>query len=85
MPIVLTLALAGMRFIISSSYRLSLWQISMSTLIFSVFFEYFIPQFDPRFTADPFDVLAYILGAIAFMLWGNRPIAGHTSSRGAPE
>ncbi|HAS36533.1 MAG TPA: magnesium citrate secondary transporter [Flavobacteriales bacterium] len=85
MPIVLTMALAGMRFIISSSYRLSLWQISLSTLIFSVFFEYFIPQFDPRFTADPLDVLAYLIGALAFLLWGNASISRHTSSQEEPE
>lgn len=75
LPVLLTLALAAQRrlgpqpatFVFPDTWLLSAW------LGISVWFEVQLPQFSPRALADPFDVLAYALGTLAFRRWLNRP------------
>lgn len=75
LPILFTLALAAQRrlgphpstFIFPDTWLLVAW------LGISVWFELLLPQFSPRAVADPFDVVAYALGTLAFRRWLNRP------------
>jgi hypothetical protein len=39
----------------------------------SVFFEAVLPYFSTTAVADPFDVVAYAMGTLAFRYWLNRP------------
>lgn len=42
------------------------WEITIVTISFSILFEYGFPRWNPRFTADAYDVVAYGLGAIVY-------------------
>lgn len=76
LPVLLTLALAAQRrlgphpttFIFPDAWLLAAW------LGVSVWFEALLPRFSPHAIADPFDVLAYALGTLAFRRWLNRPV-----------
>lgn len=35
-------------------------------LYFVISFEVMLPRYNPKFTADPIDAVAYVLGALAF-------------------
>lgn len=48
---------------IQSDFVLSWWSVLGFTMVLAVAFELGIPRFDPRFTADPLDVIAYFIGA----------------------
>ena len=75
LPVLLTLALAAQRrlgshpatFVFPDAWLLTAW------LGVSVWFEALLPHFSPHAVADPFDVLAYALGTLAFRRWLNRP------------
>ena len=47
---------------------LSWGSLALFTLALSLAFEWWIPSFDVRFTRDPWDVLAYALGAAIWRL-----------------
>lgn len=74
MPIMLTLALFAQRrlvahsrtFVFPASWLLLAW------LYVSVWFEVLLPGCSARAVADPFDVVAYALGTLAFRYWLNR-------------
>jgi len=73
-PIVLPVGLAAYRFILrDASYTLSHWQVWPAVVLYAVTFEWVLPSYSPIYTADPLDVVAYAVGASAFMLWINRP------------
>lgn len=75
LPLLLTLALWLLRrfyfrrpaFVLPASWVFSTW------LAFSLWFEWLLPRFDARATADWRDVLAYSLGGLVFACWLNRP------------
>ncbi|RFP66569.1 hypothetical protein D0N36_02340 [Hymenobacter lapidiphilus] len=75
LPLLLTLELWGLRrfyfrqpaFVLPRSWIFSSW------LAFSLWFEWLLPRFDARATADWRDVLAYALGGLVFARWMNRP------------
>lgn len=77
LPLLLTLALWLLRrfyfrqptFVLPISWVFSSW------LVFSVWFEWLLPRFNVRATADWRDVLAYALGGLVFGVWMNRPAA----------
>jgi hypothetical protein len=46
--------------------------VASTVFLFSVLFEWIFPAISPRFTADPWDIGCYALGAMAFCLWLNR-------------
>lgn len=48
------------------------YNVLIFTLALSLAFEWWIPSFDPRFTADSGDVLAYFLGAWGFIVMQSR-------------
>lgn len=70
-PIVMTLGLAMYRYF-KPFYKLSVWHIWPVVLIYSVYFEWYLPQTSNAYTADVFDVLMYILGASLFQLTINK-------------
>ncbi|HSI75235.1 MAG TPA: hypothetical protein VK957_05060, partial [Lunatimonas sp.] len=47
-------------------------QILIGTAYISFVFEVLLPQWSDRYTADPWDVLCYGLGAVYFYLFINR-------------
>jgi hypothetical protein len=47
---------------------LSWGSVALFTLALSLAFEWWIPSFDARFTCDPWDALAYALGAAIWRL-----------------
>ena len=53
--------------------RFTVLHIVVATSLFAIVFEYLFPLFEPRFTADWWDIVAYGLGAAWFGLLINRP------------
>ena len=70
-PIVLTLGLAMYRFF-KPEYQLTPWHIWPVVLIYSVYFEWYLPQTSAIYMADVMDVLMYVLGALIFQRFINR-------------
>ena len=79
-PIVLTLGLAMYRYF-NPNYCLTAWHIWPTVFIYSVYFEWYLPQNSNAYTADVFDVLMYILGALLFQLAVNKNSAVAVSFR----
>lgn len=70
-PIVLTLGLAMYRYF-KPNYQLSAWHIWPTVIVYSVYFEWYLPQTSTVYTADVFDVLMYAIGALIFQRFINR-------------
>lgn len=67
MPIVLTICLKAVHIIKKDkSTRLDLFTIASLTTFYSVYFEWYLPQVEPRYTADWLDVVMYFTGALVF-------------------
>ena len=43
--------------------------VASSVLFYSIFFEFILPQFNSRYTADGWDVLCYVAGGVLFYLY----------------
>ncbi|RYU81279.1 hypothetical protein [Hymenobacter persicinus] len=75
LPLELTVALVGLRrlyfrrpgFVLPTAWIFSTWVVT------ALWFELALPHLQPSATADPLDVVAYALGALAFGGWLNRP------------
>ncbi len=68
-PIVLYICLQILRWSRGDSdYSLPLWSIVYMVLFFSFLFEYFLPKFKERYTADTVDILLYVAGGFVFYL-----------------
>lgn len=76
MPIFLHFILWEDRFVRKkgSEYILSWKKCLLWWVIISILVEYFFPKWNEGFTADYFDVLAYGVGTIFYMLFMNRPL-----------
>ena len=73
MPIVLFVCQYAVRKLKSHlKFRLSLPLILSVTLYYAIYFEYYLPKINPRYTADPLDVVLYFLGALFFYFTENR-------------
>ncbi|MBA3899460.1 MAG: magnesium citrate secondary transporter [Bacteroidetes bacterium] len=73
MPVVLTLTLFILRWIIKSpDYTFSKKQVIFALLYFSFAFEVLLPLYSEKYTADVFDVLAYGIGAVIFYKYINK-------------
>jgi hypothetical protein len=67
MPLVLGLLLSTIRYLKNdSSFQFSKSFIAGLALYYSVYFEYYLPGVNARYTADPIDVLLYFLGVFLF-------------------
>ncbi|WP_157111361.1 hypothetical protein [Nonlabens spongiae] len=66
-PMVLTLSLNAVWIVKNDrSIRLGWFSILSIFLMYSLIFEYYLPQTMSRYTADWYDVLCYFMGAIIF-------------------
>lgn len=68
-PIVLTICL----FVLQKTkddknYKISTYLILYLCGLYALIFEYFLPKFHERYTADIYDVLMYFLGGLVFHL-----------------
>lgn len=67
MPVVLTICLTAVHLIKKDkSIRLDLFTIISLTSFYAVFFEWYLPKVEPRYTADWLDVVMYFSGALLF-------------------
>lgn len=70
LPIVLTLGLAAYR-IVWPTYKLRLWHMIPVFVVYSIYFEWYLPQISLAYTSDLFDVLAYTGGLTIFSYFIN--------------
>lgn len=66
-PIVATICLHGV-WLLKKDYtiRLNIFTISSLVVLYSIAFEYYLPQQSYRYTGDIWDVVCYFLGGIVF-------------------
>lgn len=76
MPVVLTTCLALLQ-LIKKNYHLTMpiFVITSVTLYYILFFEWYLPKVNPRYTADLIDVLLYISGTVIFYIMQNKWVA----------
>ncbi|WP_452219700.1 hypothetical protein [Lacinutrix salivirga] len=67
MPLVFSTCLAIIRVLKKdNSIYIPLGAVLVLTIYYSVYFEYFLPQYNERYTADCIDIVMYFLGALLF-------------------
>lgn len=67
MPVVLTISLKAVQLIKKDrSIRLPLLLVLLLTSFYSLYFEYYLPMVEPRYTGDWLDVVMYFSGALVF-------------------
>lgn len=67
MPVVLTISLKVVHLVTKDiSLRLPLALVLTLTLFYAVYFEYYMPLVESRYTADWLDVVMYFAGALIF-------------------
>lgn len=67
MPIVLSLCLATVRILKKDdTLFIPLWSAIGLTVCYVVYFEWFLPQYNSRYTADIIDVALYVMGSGLF-------------------
>jgi hypothetical protein len=74
LPLMLSAALALHRALICRSGTLPGAWVLAAWLAVSVWFEGLLPLWSTQATADPFDVVAYALGGLAFQRWLNKTL-----------
>lgn len=66
-PIVLTICLIVVRWLKNDeNYQFSIYICIYIAVLYAFIFEYILPQFHQRYTADYIDVLLYVLGGFLF-------------------
>ena len=73
----LPLVLGAIEFLIrrlkrDSSFKLSLGFVIFLACAYSIYFEYYLPKANARYTADWIDVILYFVGGIAYFFIGNK-------------
>ena len=73
----LPLVLGAIEFIIrqlkkDSSFGLPLGFVIFLAISYSIYFEYYLPKVDARYTSDCIDVILYFVGGIAYFFIGNK-------------
>jgi len=79
LPIILKSAQLSIQVLLprQKNYRIPLRDSLLILAAFSIYYEAYLPMNDPRFTADPWDVLCYGLGFLAFEMWMNASPRGN--------
>ncbi|MEM0996619.1 MAG: hypothetical protein AAGN35_06055 [Bacteroidota bacterium] len=74
MPVVLTLALLGIRRSRADrrNYTFPWTYVAFAVAMYAFLFEFLFPRLTERFTADPWDILAYAMGGVVFYFTVNR-------------
>jgi hypothetical protein len=69
MPIVLKIAQLAVRYLKKDGHlQLPIALVGILTLGYACYFEWFLPQFNSRYTADGIDVFLYFTGALFFVV-----------------
>ena len=73
----LPLVLGAIEFLIrrlkrDSSFKLSLGFVIFLACAYSIYFEYYLPKANARYTADWIDVFLYLVGGIGYFFIGNK-------------
>ena len=55
-----------------SSFGLPLGFVIFLAISYSIYFEYYLPEVDARYTSDCIDVILYFVGGIAYFFIGNK-------------
>lgn len=81
-PVVGTIVLTLMRefVLMSNSYVFPLSYVFTMVIYISIVFEGLLPMLSSKYTADPFDIIAYSLGAFLFHRFINKPISHRSRS-----
>lgn len=67
MPIVLWICLKAVHIIKRDNrIHLDLFTIFSITIFYAVYFEWYLPRVEPRYTADWMDIIMYLSGALIF-------------------
>lgn len=67
LPVVLTLCLIVLQLIKkNNSLTIPIFVIASIAVYYIVYFEWFLPKMNKRYTADPLDAVLYIVGAVGF-------------------
>ncbi|PKP18117.1 MAG: hypothetical protein CVU07_02620 [Bacteroidetes bacterium HGW-Bacteroidetes-23] len=70
LPLVLSIALWTVRKIKANpKLQLTFFQCFAMALFYGWFFEIYLPERNPRYTADVIDSVLYLIGAILFYVW----------------
>ena len=74
-PLSATLILFVQRFVTyrSPAYTLPMWQVVFLWAVFSVWFEWYLPQQSAAFVRNWWDILAYAVGGVLFVWKLNKP------------
>lgn len=73
MPLVLSLSLAVIRILKKNNQLyVPFITVALVTLYYSLHFEWLLPKFNPRYTADAMDVVLYGFGAMLFYKFQKR-------------
>ena len=74
-PVILGIALFMTQWLLKKwrSYTISLRDLILLTVVFSLYFEVILPRFNAHFSSDLVDVGCYALGTIFFARFLNRP------------
>ena len=68
MPLMFKTITIVLKWRFGQSFVLTNVHLMIVLVYFSVLFEYIFPKYLPRYTADYFDVLAYLVGSLIFKL-----------------
>ena len=63
------------RFKKDKSFRLPMFFVLLMALYYSIYFEYYLPKVNERYTSDWIDVMLYFVGAVGFYRYER--ILGH--------
>lgn len=73
LPFILSFFVLIVRFLKrQETFQLSLPMIAFGVIYISFVFEYWLPHYYPKHTADPMDVVFYALGGVFYFLFQNR-------------
>lgn len=67
-PVIAGISLMCLNLIFKNIYRLSIYQVAFIVIYVSVMFEFILPRFDDRVTADLIDVFCYQIGGLAYYI-----------------
>lgn len=73
MPLVLTICLLVLQFIKNNNrITIPIFAIASITLYYILYFEWYLPKINERYTQDPIDGVLYSIGATAFYFMQKR-------------
>ncbi len=75
-PLVLTICLIVLQFIKKNNkLTIPIFAITSMTLYYILYFEWYLPKVNERYTSDPIDSVLYVIGAIGFYCMQKRWVA----------